>query len=84
MRTQDIKIGSYYRHIDHPSYCFAKAIKIIRPMAKFKREYEYNLTDDEKSVKFVCVKCEWTLSKDDKSGLIKYFRPCDLVKENKE
>jgi hypothetical protein len=78
MRAQDIVIGETYRHRDHPAYCYAKAIKIIRPMAKYK---QYGLTEDEKTLKCVCVKCEWTQSKNDSFGLIKYFRPCDLVKD---
>lgn len=81
MRTQDIVIGETYRHHNHSSIGYAKAIKIIRPMAKFKQKYAYDLSDDEKAVKVVCVKCEWTICKNDSFGMIKYFRPCDLVKE---
>jgi hypothetical protein len=80
MRTQDIVIGETYRHRDHPNYCYAKALKIIRPMAKYKQKYA-DLTDDEKLIKTVCVKCEWIISKNDSLGLIKYFKPCDLVKD---
>lgn len=80
MRTQDIVMGETYRHRDHPNYAYAKALKIIRPMAKYKQKYA-DLTDDEKSIKMVCVKCEWTISKNDSFGLIKYFKPCDLVKD---
>ena len=81
MRTQDIVIGETYRHRDHPDYAYAKALKILRPMAEFKKKNTYDLTEEEKNVKAVCVKCEWTLSKNDTFGLIKYFRPCDLVKD---
>lgn len=81
MRTQDIVIGETYRHKDHPNYGYAKALKIIRPMPEFKKRTALGLTEEEKNVKYVCVKCEWTLSKNDSFGLIKYFRPCDLVKE---
>lgn len=81
MRVQDIIIGEIYRHRDHPNYAYAKALKIIRPIAKFKRQYTYDLTDEEKEVKYVCVKCEYTLSKNDTFGLIKYFIPRDLVRE---
>lgn len=80
MRTQDIIIGEIYRHRDHPTYAYARAIKIIKPMAQFKQKYAYDLTEEEKSVRRVCVKCEWMISKNDRVGLIKYFRPCDLVK----
>jgi hypothetical protein len=82
MRTQDIVIGETYRHRDHPDYAYAKALKIIRPLPKHKQKYAYDLTDAEKNVKHVCVKCEYTLYKHDAFGMIKYFRPCDLVKED--
>ena len=80
MRTQDIVIGETYRHKDHPNYAYAKALKIIRPMADYKKKY-LDLTEDEKKIKVVCVKCEWTLSKNASFGLIKYFKPSDLVKD---
>lgn len=81
MRTQDIVIGETYRHRDYPNYAYAKALKIIRPMAKYNQQYAYDLSDEEKAVKTVCVKCGWTINKNDSFGLIKYFRPCDLVKD---
>lgn len=81
MRTQDIVIGETYRHITNTNYGYAKALKIIRPMPKFKQKYAYDLSEEEKKVKTVCVKCEWTINKNDSIGLIKHFRPCDLVKE---
>ena len=80
MRTQDIVIGETYRHKDHSDYAYAKVIKIIKPMAKYKQKYA-GLTEDEKLIKTVCVKCEWTISKNDSFGLIKYFKPCDSVKD---
>jgi hypothetical protein len=80
MRVQDIVIGETYRHRDNPAYGYAKALKIIRPMAQYKQKYA-GLTEEEKAVKTVCVRCEWTLSKNDSFGLIKHFRPCDLVKD---
>lgn len=81
MRVQDITIGETYRHRDNPNYGYAKALKIIRPVAKFKRKHAFDLMEDEKNAKVVCVKCEWTIGKYDTFGMVKYFRPCDLVKE---
>jgi len=83
MRTQDIVIGEIYRHRDHPDYAYAKALKIIRPLPKFKQKNCYDLTDEEKAVTTVCIKCEWTINKNDSFGYIKYFRPCDLVRDKK-
>jgi len=81
MRIQDIVIGETYRQKDNPHYAYAKALKIIRPLAKFKQKSAYDLTEEEKNMTSVCVKCEWTIRKNDSFGLIKYFRPCDLVKD---
>ena len=68
MRTQDIKIGEYYRHRTS-NYAYAKAISILKP----KQAENYN--------NFVVVKCEWSTDKSGIFGIIKYFRPCDLVKD---
>jgi hypothetical protein len=81
MRTQDIVIGETYRHRDHPHYAYAKVLAILRPMPDYKKKNAFLLSEEEKNVKTVCVKCEWTLSKNDTFGFIKYFRPCDLVKD---
>ena len=80
MRTQDIVIGETYRHRSHPNYAYAKVLKIIRPVPEYKKKYMFGLTKEELNVKTVIVKCEWTINKNDPFGLIKYFRPCDLIK----
>lgn len=67
MKAKDIVIGEYYKHRTS-SKPFAKAIKILNPR------------QDENTNNYVVVKCEWVMSKDDKCGFIKYFRPMDLVK----
>lgn len=75
MRTQDIKIGESYRLRTNQNYCYAKAIEIIKPKPK-----RLQITDIDKQIKCVVVKCEYSQLKNDTFGLIKYFRPCDLVK----
>lgn len=70
MRPQDIVIGEYYRHRDHPNYAYAKALEVINPKTGV-NTHGYKI-----------VKCEWTISKNDSFGFIKYFRPTDLIKEN--
>jgi hypothetical protein len=67
MRAQDIKIGESYRHREHPEYAWAKAVEILKP-----GQGGNNQT-------FTVVKCEWTVHKNDGFGLIKYFRPRDLI-----
>jgi hypothetical protein len=71
MRPQDIKIGEYYRHIVDSNYGWAKALEILKP----KQRENYNT--------YTVVRCEWTIHKGDSFGYIKYFRPCDLVREER-
>ena len=75
MRTQDIKIGETYRHRTSPDYGYAKAIEIIKPKPKYLQK-----TEIDKQIKYTVVKCKWSIYKNDTFGLIKYFRPCDLIK----
>jgi len=81
MRTQDIKIGEYYKHVNYPNSGYAKVLKILRPIPEFRKKYNYYLTEEEKNVKQVVVKCMWMIGKDDKFYMIKYFRPCNLIME---
>ena len=81
MRSQDIIIGKYYRHKTSPNYGYAKAIKLLKPIPKHQRKFAYDRSESEKEITAVVVKCEWTIYKDDKFGYIRYFRPCNLVKE---
>ena len=82
MRIQDIKVGDYLRHRDHPNYCYAKVLKVLKPIkSKYARQSCWDRTEDEKNIKESCVKVEWTQYKNDMIGFIKYFRPCDLVKD---
>lgn len=67
MRSKDIVIGESYRHKDSPRYCWAKALKILKP-------------NEENNTSRIIVKCEWSQNKNDMFGLIKYFKLTDLVK----
>ena len=68
MRAKDLVVGEFYRHKDNPTYCWAKVINILAP-----NTVENNLSK-------IIVKCEWSTDKDSVVGLIKYFKPSDLVK----
>ena len=67
MRIKDIKIGESYRRKGNQNYR-AKIIKIMKPR------------QDENPHNHTILKCEYSQTKDDKFGLIKYFRPSDLVR----
>ena len=69
MRPQDIVIGNYYRHKESPRYAWAKAVEILNPKTGV-NAHAYKI-----------VKCEWTTDKNESFGLIKYFRPRDLIKD---
>lgn len=64
MRHTSIVVGNYYRHKDSPQF-WAKAIEILPPKKGHNTAY--------------LVKCEWTTSKWDSFGLIKHFKPSDLM-----
>lgn len=67
MRVKDIVIGESYRHKDRPSYCWAKAVKVLRPK------------EGENTTTRIVVKCEWSQDKNAPVGMIKYFSPANLV-----
>jgi hypothetical protein len=71
MRPQDIKLGEFYRFKEHPNYGYAKAMEICNPKHR----------DNPHS--YIIIKCEHTIGKNDTCGFIRYFRPCDLVKDIK-
>ena len=81
MRVQDLKVGETYRHHSHPSYGYAKVVRIFKKLKEYEKRSAFDLTEEEKNVKQTVVKVEWTLNKNDTSSVIKYFRPCDLLKE---
>ena len=68
MRSTDIIIGESYRLKDNPKYCWAKAIKVLKPK------------EQENTNNFIVVKCEYSTYKNDDFGLIKYFKPSNLIK----
>lgn len=67
MRSSDLVVGESYRHKDHPNYCYAKVIKVLKPR------------EGENPCNRIVVKCEYSQGKDDCFGLVKYFKPSDLM-----
>jgi len=68
MNSKNTVIGNYYRlrDIDH---AWAKVLAILPP------HFSVNTHS------YWIAKCEWSVSKGDSFGLIKYFRLSDLRKE---
>lgn len=69
MRPQDMIVGESYRHKASPSYSWAKVRKMLKPK-------EYPNTNS-----FIIAECRWTTEKDGEFGLIKHFKPSDLIRE---
>ena len=69
MRGKDLIIGESYRHKDHPDYAWAKVVRLLKP------------GEDENPHKRIIVRCEWTVGKNDSFGMIKYFKPSDLLRD---
>ncbi len=67
MYAKNLIHGKSYRHKDHPNYCWAKVIKILKPK------------EGENIHNRIIVKCEYTQKKNGCFGMIKYFNPSDLV-----
>lgn len=67
MRAKDLVVGESYRHKDHPTYCWAKVLKVMPPKT------------GDNPLNAIIVKCEYSTDKDGKFGLIKHFKPRDLV-----
>ena len=68
MNSKNIIIGETYRRRMYPNYGFIKPIKILKP-----REGANNS-------KFIVAECELTIDPNDTMGLIRYYRPIDIVK----
>ena len=69
MLPTNLIIGESYRHKDHPDYCWAKVVMILQPK------------EGGNTLNKIVVKCKYSQCKDDSFGLIKYFKPSDLVME---
>ncbi len=69
MRAQDIVLGEHYRLKDSPFYGYVKVLKVLKK------------NEEENNKPYSIVKVEHTVEKNDKVGIIRYFRPPDLIKE---
>lgn len=68
MRAKDIIIGHNYRHKTNPNYAWAKPLQILKPKEGINTNG------------YIVVKCEWSVDKNGSFGMIKYFKPYDLIK----
>jgi hypothetical protein len=82
MNVNKIEVGKVYRLKDTPNYTYVRPVEIIRPntwqMDKMAKEMS------KKPFRFIVVKCEHVVNKDDTAGFIRYFRPVDIIECVKE
>ena len=67
MRAKNLIIGESYRLKGYPNCYFAKVLKVMQPK------------EGENTTGRIIVMCEFSRNKDDRFGLIKYFKPADLI-----
>ena len=68
MRADKIKKDDILRHRTSINYSYYKVEKILKPK------------QEENTNSFIVVKCLHSVDKNFNFALIKYIRPCDLVK----
>jgi hypothetical protein len=71
MKNKGFKIGDICRLYSTPNYGYVKIINFIPPKTGINKKT------------YTIVKCEHTIYKNDNFGFIRYFRLCDLLKDNK-
>jgi hypothetical protein len=77
MKADKIKIGKFYRLKDNPNYGYVRPIEIIRPGTWQMKEFARK--QGVKPFKFIVVKCEHVIDKDDTTGFIRYFRATEII-----
>jgi len=68
MRANKLVVGESYRHRDTPNQYWATVKKVLPPKS------------DGNPFNRIIVQCCWASYKDADIGLIKYFKPSDLIK----
>ena len=79
MRAKDIKVGEFYRLKSAPEYGYIRPILIIPK--KSKTVGFESIPEEISKLPYITVKCEHTLRKSDMFGLIRYFKPVDIIKD---
>jgi hypothetical protein len=82
MRPDKIVLGRLYRLKSSPTYGYVRPVEIIRPGTY--RMKEFAKKKGIAPFKFIVVKCEHTVHKNDTIVFIRYFRPVDIIDCNEE
>ena len=72
MRTQDIVIGEVYRLRGPKNFGWVTIIRKLKPQ------------ELPNATRYVVYECGHMIHKKDKVGSCRYFRPCDIEKDEKE
>ena len=68
MRVKDIIIGAFYRVKPNNTYGWIRPKEILKPKQA------------PNTHNYIIVKCEYVINKSDTCGIIKYFKPTDIIK----
>jgi hypothetical protein len=82
MRADKIEIGKIYRLKDSPNYTYVKPVEIFKPDTWQMKELARK--NDIKPFRYIVVKCEHTIDKDDTTGFIRYFLPDNIIECEQE
>jgi hypothetical protein len=82
MNVNKIETGKYYRLKNSPGDTYVKPVEIIRPGTWQMKELAKN--QKIKPFKFIVIKCEHVVNKNDSVVFVRYFRTGDIVEEQEE
>ncbi len=72
MQVKSLILGESYRHKTTPTYGWAKVVKVLKPK------------EGVNPHPYIIIECEWSVYKNDRFGLIKHFRPSDLIPDGQK
>ena len=79
MIPKKIVLGNCYRLRSSPDYGYVRPVKVIKPGTYEMKELAKR--EDVEPFRYVVVECEHVINKNDTHGLVRYFRPVDILEE---
>jgi hypothetical protein len=80
MRAKDIKQNEVYRLKSSPNYGYVKVLCVLNPkQCLVYKDFRGFYQNDTNPQNYILVKCIHSCNKDFSFGLIKWFRPIDII-----
>jgi hypothetical protein len=79
VKAKEIETGKIYRLRNSPDHWYVRPVEIIRPGTWQMKTLAKS--EGIKPFEYIVVKCEHIPYKDAAAGLIRYFRPADIIRE---